>query len=357
MNKLFITIISTILISSCASLNQFVVTPAGNEPEGKTQRFMYSLPQTVFEVKVNYEKKIELPGPYRQFSQKFLGITQYIKEEQSKWEITGISVSEFREPDYEQMYSVSVLKGSFQANEYFELTSKGLVIDPMGMLSSNVIIPSKIETDMPAVLEVSMKKNHKEKTDTLFKTMITDSSFVKIPILRKQKAAKTIEQKAEEAANLIIKIRKRRLKLVDGEYGVFPEGQALAIALEELDRTEKEYIALFTGKTYTEKYSRSFYYVPNVESSNEALFRFSEKEGVLSKESIDGQSVTIDVRAMSETNTEIRKNEQIPHNSLIYRVPATCVVAIKESNNLLFDGRISVYQFGRLMVLPVGGRK
>jgi len=358
MNKLFITIITTILISSCASLNQFVVTPAGKEPEGKTQRFMYSLPQTVFEVKVNYEKRIELPGPYRQFSQKFLGITQYIKEEQSKWAITGISVSEFREPDFEQMYSVSVLKGSFQANEYFELTSKGLVIDPMGMFSSNVILPSRIETDLPAVLEVSMKRNHKEKTDTLFKTMITDTSFVKIPILRKQKSAKTIEQKAEEAANLIIKIRKRRLKLVDGEYGVFPEGQALAIALEELDRTEQEYIALFTGKTYTEKYSRSFYFVPNAENTNQALCKFSEKEGVLLAESIDGQSVTIDIKPLTQTGMEIGAKEgQIPQNSLIYRVPVTCIVTIKEGNNLLFDGRISVYQFGRLMVLPVSTKK
>jgi len=353
MNKILISVISALLLSSCISLNKFVVTQVGEEQAAYSGRFVYSLPQTVFEVKMEFEKRIELPGPYRQFAQRFLGITQYIKEENTKWAINSVSISEFQEPDPSQFYSVNILKGSFEQNEYFNLSSQGLIIDPMSVISANAELPANEQYALPAVLEFSMKRNHKEKTDTLFKTMITDSSFVKIPILRKQKAAKTIEQKAEEAANLIIKIRKRRLKLVDGEYGVFPEGAALEIAIAELNKTEQEYIALFTGKTYIEKYSRSFFIAPNGNSQEQVFLKFSEKEGVLPAESLEGMPVILESNPVNGYPTGIYGNEQIPENTLIYRMPSTCLVKVKEGNELLFDGRISVYQAGSLLTLPV----
>jgi len=353
MHKFLVSGILVVLLGSCISLNQFTVTPVGEEPEGYTNRFVYSLPQTVFEVNVEFEKRVELPGPYRQYAQKFLGIAQFIKEEKSNWDITDISVSQFSEPDPAQLYSVNILRGSFTSELYFDLASNGLAIDPMSVISSNVKLPVEIQTQLPAVLEMSMKRSHKEKTDTLFKTVIRDSSFVKIPILRKQKEAKTVEQKAEEAANLIIKIRKRRLKLVDGEYGVFPEGRALEVAIEELNKTEQEYIDLFTGKTYTEKYSRSYFIAPNGSSQQLELLKFSENGGILSAESADGKPVILEINPISGYPFEVSGNEQTPKNTLYYRIPATCAIKITEGNTLFYEGRSSVFQAGSILPLPV----
>jgi hypothetical protein len=353
MRKLFISGIIAVFLSSCVSLNQFVVTTVGEEPSGYSQRFIYSLPQTVLEVKMEFEKSIYLPGPYRQFSEKFLGISKYIKEEKTTWDITGVQVSEFSEPDPLQYYSVNQLRGSFSSEKYFELASQGLVIDPMNAISSVSNLPLLHQSEMPAVLDFSMKRNHKEKTDTLFKTVITDSTFVKIPILRKQKEAKTIEQKAEEAANLIIKIRKRRLKLVTGEYAVFPEGKALEIAIEELNKTEKEYIALFTGKIYTEKYVRSFLITPSGKTEELVITGFSEAQGILSKESNKGKLVRLELKPVEGFPVGINDNNKILKNTLYYRVPATCLIVISESENTIYEGRISVFQAGSLLPLPV----
>jgi hypothetical protein len=185
MRNIIVTAIIIVFLSSCLSLNQFLVTSVGEEPSSYSQRFIYSLPQTVLEVKMEFEKSIYLPGPYRQYAEKYLGISNYFKEEKTTWDIAGVHVSEFTEPDPLQYYSVNQLRGSFNSEKYFELMSQGLVIDPMKVISSGSYTQLSHQAEMPAVLDFSMKRNHKEKTDTLYKTVITDSIFVKIPIFRK----------------------------------------------------------------------------------------------------------------------------------------------------------------------------
>jgi len=352
MNKIYITGIILLLVSSCISMNQFVVTRLGDEPEGNPRRFIYSLPQTVVEVKLEYTKTTYKPGPYRQFTEKFLGMSQFISQEKTQWEITGAEMSGSSQPDASKYYSVNLLKGDFQSREYLEMSSKGLVIDPMGMISYNTIMPEK-QIEYEAIYDLSLKQNHQEKVDTLFKTVIRDSSFVKIPILRKQKEAKTLEQKAEEAANLIIKIRKRRLKLIDGEYGFIPDGQALITAIEELNKTEKEYISLFTGKVFTEKFVRSYFVVPAGGNEKLVLTRFSSQKGIITKDSAEGQEVYLEINPLEELPEIIMPESLNQKNTLYYRIPVTCQVKLLQGNNSVYEGRISLYQSGPVLPLPV----
>lgn len=350
--KILFAAMFILLVSSCISLNQFVAVPVGEEPGKTSERFVYSLPQTVLEIKLNFTKTTYLPGPYKQWSEKYLGISEYIRQEKVEWALTGAKIRSFSEPDPGQYYSVNQLRGRFQGSSYLEMSSKGLVINPMGMLSKNSVIPVD-EKQFPGIFDVSLKQNHKEKVDTLFKTVIRDTSFVTIPILTKQKTAKTLEQKAEEAANLVIKIRKRRLKLIDGEYNVFPEGIAFEKALDELDKTEKEYISLFTGKIHTEYFSKSFFVVPAGQNEQVKLTKFSRDNGLLPVESDLGKLVTIDLSVAGNLSTGLNPDNSKNKNILYYRVPATCTLQIKEEERLLFDGRVSVFQAGEILPLPV----
>jgi len=353
MRKLFFTVTITILLSSCLSLNQFVVTPLGEEPAGYSQRFVYSLPQTVFMVRMELLKTTYLPGPYRKFSEKYLGIPSYINEESTEWEINGVEVSEFAEPDADQYYSVNLLRGSFKNSDYFRLTGEGLVIDPMGMISANTEQNVYRQMEIPSILELSMKKNHKIVIDTLYKTVIKDSSFVKIPIFREQKEAKTLEQKAEEAADLIIKIRKRRLKLMTGEYDIFPEGKALEFAVKELEMTERDYVALFTGREVCETFTQSYLIVPSGNREKIVVTKFSGKSGIISVESNEGEPVTLEVNPVTGFPLGIRDNEKESKNTLFYRIPSACIIKVTTSDEMLFDGRFSIYQAGSIFTLPL----
>jgi hypothetical protein len=54
---------------------------------------------------------------------------------------------------------------------------------------------------------------------------------------------KSLEEKAEEAAAFIYKLRKRRFKLLVGQEQPVPDGNALDISIRELDELEKEYLS------------------------------------------------------------------------------------------------------------------
>ncbi len=113
MKKYFFSSIIIFLISSCAGVNQFVVTPVGDEPAEYMERFVYSLPHTVLEVVIDFDKTVYIPGPYRRFTERFLGMTEFINEGKTNWEITDVNVSVFVEPDPNHYYSVNLLKGTF----------------------------------------------------------------------------------------------------------------------------------------------------------------------------------------------------------------------------------------------------
>ena len=353
MREIKISGIILFLLCSCAGTNQFIVTKVGEEPTAYSQRFIYSLPQTVIKINLEFEKLTFLPGPYRKFTEKYLGVSQYINDKKTQCEITGIDLSVFSEPDPLHYYSVNLLKGSIQSDAYFNLSANGLVIDPMGMISVSSVIPVKSQDELSGIVELSMKRNFMEKNDTLFKTVIKDSVFVNIPILRKQKDAKTMEQKAEEAANLIIKIRKRRLKLVTGEYSVFPEGVALEKAIKELDETEQEYLSLFTGKIIREIFSQAFLIIPSGNTQKTDFAKFSAQNGILPSESPGGQPVSIEINPTGGFSLEKPSDAKNPDNTLYYRLPSVCNVRVKEADKLLYDSRISVFQAGSIVPLPV----
>ncbi len=223
----------------------------------------------------------------------------------------------------------------------------------MGGLFANTSLPIINSEEAKQVIDYSMKKNQVEISDTLFKTVIRDSSFVKVPILRKQKDAKTLEQKAEEASNLIIKIRKRRMKLMTGEYDVFPEGKALEISIEELNKLEKEYMALFIGKTYTEKYRRSFFAVPAGGTEKLVIAKFSDGKGILPVESLEGKDVEIAIKPIHVFPFDIGETEGNPENTLYYRIPSVCNLHVTASEDMLYEGRLSIFQSGHILPLPV----
>ena len=219
-----------------------------------------------------------------------------------------------------------------------------------------------VEGDVPQApyfTDISVKKNLRETTDTLYKTMITDSSYVRIPVVRKQKEAKTIEQKAEEAANFIIKIRKRRFKLLAGEYDVFPEGNALAISMKELDKLEKEYIELFLGKIVKQQYTRSFVIVPDAspEKRSVVIANFSEQIGLTDKNSKTGSEIIIEIQPLNKVRQLRASGATYPdprlQNNLYYRVPDLADIRVRVASDILYESRVSIWQAGAMVNMPL----
>ncbi|HYW96667.1 MAG TPA: DUF4831 family protein, partial [Bacteroidales bacterium] len=132
--KRTITIISiailVLLAQSCVTTSSFQVTKLGDEPDESAGKIVYVLPQTLLYVTVDFEKETYIPGPYRIFTQKYLGMKPYVNEPGFSYRITNVDVHTDEEPDGSQFYSINILEGHPDFDKYLSLGKEGLVLDP-----------------------------------------------------------------------------------------------------------------------------------------------------------------------------------------------------------------------------------
>ena len=174
-------------LASCSAPSVFNVTRVGEEPEEYLKRAVYVLPQTLLQVHVEFEKETYIPGPYRFFTEKYLGMKDFIKEPGLSYRILNVDVETFAEPDPEHFYSINLLKGTLEWDRYLDMTSHGLILNPDQGTPKDYSSSSGEVLSQPIYFnDLPIESNLVETTDTLYKTVITDSSYVRIPVVRKQ---------------------------------------------------------------------------------------------------------------------------------------------------------------------------
>ncbi len=325
---------------------------AGDTLSGK---ILYALPQTSLVVRVTVEKTMYIPGPFRAYAKKYLTIDPPITERKTEWKVVSAGISSFREPDPSHYFVVS--SGGILAENALRLTRSGLILD-LAATSETAPPAYSVEYDepdgKPYFTDLSVKRNFEEKEDTVYRTLLQDTGFVRVPVIRKTMEEKTLEQKAEEAANFIIKIRKRRFKLMAGQYDVYPKDEALEFAVKEMTRLENEYLALFTGKKVTQKWYYRFIITPEDPSKQPVVFRFSPSAGVCHGGTCqEGMPVYLSFRklgAVPEVAPVDTEWEAV--DKLFYRIPQVTDVRLICNDRILAARHVRIYQFGPVITLP-----
>ncbi len=360
-NIYLLVIFVSVCLSACTPPVEVTRTvhklPDGIQPP--TDAVIYGLPRTVLQIMVEVEKEIRKKGPFYAYRSKYLGQEDGIADDLTAWRISNIEISSFEEPDPGQFYVIEPSELAY--SNYLQMTKAGLVLS----LDPGLYKRMPAELDIPLseprhhfFTDQSVKRNMAEYKDTLYRLVETDTAFIRVPYVDLKVRYKNADEKAGEAANFIIKIRKRRFKLMSGQYeGVYPEGIALEYAVKELTRLENEYMALFLGKTIIETYTQSFQYVP-VESETEdsaPLFRFSNDEGILPADDIDGKPIMLRINSigiMAGLNSAEHRPDSVNRADLIYRVPDPSVAEIVDGIRSLSKKRVLIYQRGKIMRLP-----
>lgn len=359
MRKYYISLILLISLYSCTPPLKMQVSLSGSEPVEYSQRIVYSLPRTLFKVNINLEKDTYMPGPYYQFTERFLGLEDYIREYGIQYRITGVELESFTEPDPDQFYSVSIQEGSFNWEKYLIFTEKGFVLDPAQMVNYRVredrggLLPAG-----PYFSDQSTRMNLREITDTLYKTVVTDTSLIRLPVITTAREVRTIEQKAEEAARNLFTIRENRFFLITNTEGDYPDGKTLEIMIAEMDKMEQSYLELFTGKTVTRKYEASFVVPPDDsdEVQTKSLGTFSAVSGLNSQDA--GLPLNLEITPLNnldevDGSTDVTYKGEPILNQLFYRIPDQALVRILIADEVLFEGRVNVFQYGPVINLPV----
>jgi hypothetical protein len=187
--------------------------------------------------------------------------------------------------------------------------------------------------------------------DTAYKRMNIDSSFVRVPYIVEKKKKLPVDQLAEKAAKRLMELRDGKHLILTGEATVFPQSDA---AINEINRMEKAYTELFTGKSFRETITFTYELIPQkaMVGKPEVLFQFSDLTGPVSGSG--GKPVTIEFNPENKTkNLVVSGKTEQKSDKLFYRVPDVVDVKISLGSEKLFDARKLIYQFGEIVQLPV----
>ena len=319
---------------------------------------VYGLPVTVFTVRVEMERIIEIPGPYARYAGDLLGLTEVISSEEESWTIESIAVNSHEEVDPSELYVIEA-NTLFQTN-ILAMKKEGLILD-LNPESYRRERPQK-ESDEISInqfmsYDLGADEYYQVQSDTAYKRVSVDSSFVRIPYLVEKKKKLSVEQLAEKAARRLMELREGKIMILTGEANVFPQD---ASSIKEINRLEKEYTELFTGKTITQHRTYTFQIIPKKESSGTpvTVFRFSEVSGPVVATSQTGTPVLIEIIPEQKTKdlTILSRQQPVPSDvtidKLFYRIPDVVNIRITMDSEILYNSRKLVYQFGEVLQLP-----
>jgi hypothetical protein len=195
------------------------------------------------------------------------------------------------------------------------------------------------------------------KTDTAYRRVKVDNQFIRIPYIVETKKKLSESQLAERAARKLMDLRDGKLLILTGEANVFPQSDA---AINEINRMEKEYIELFTGKSITETKTFTYHLTPQKDMAGNkvTIFRFSEVTGPEDAGKGAGTPVNVILKPEQKTRelTYITREEPDPLapkiDRLYYRMPDMVDMTIKMGDETLYNSRKLIYQFGEILQLP-----
>ena len=362
--KRFSATIVLVLFSAFCMFAQINVFPVSNSDVTiKKNAFIYYLPQTTLEVKVKVTKETLVPGPYSKYAEKYLCIKNAVTTDVSDVKIDNVDIRQIAQPDPNACFMVAIGNG---AN--LNYNSRGIVTgyncdqqtdDPYTEGDSHFSKATNIST--PIFTDYGVKQNFTKNTDTTYKVVEVDSVYQKIPIYNKVIISKDEEMKAEEAANYIIKIRKRLFKVLTAQFETETPPADIEIMVNELKDMEKRYIELFVGKVMKETYEYVFYYTPQsdlVEEKVPICYVTSDDE-VVEKKTADSEPVYLVLKnsqAAKEIDNfygrqhELKKKEK--DMGLFYRIPADVAVSVVFDDYTYYQSLMTIPQCGYLGHLP-----
>lgn len=376
MKNLKFTLILIVILAAagCAIQTQTMsktrVTKVEPGLKAKDYAMYYSLPLTVFDIEVVVDKKITKPGPFAAYAERFLGIQGAPRQESVQYSVVEIRVNTHPEKDPGQMYRIETEGNAFGAS--VSLTADGLIrginlpVNPEVSVSQEAIqklTPRKF--DYPQYTDLTLRKNTEPIPDTIYRLVRTDTSFVKIPLIRKVEDQKTLLLQAQEAAEVLMRLRDGRFKQLNGEYAYvdndgsrLPELASLEVIIKELAVMEEGYLSLFTGRTQNERETVKFSYTPNGQGLTESstLFSFSGNGGIEAPEATGADPVVLQL-SRNDNNpmdkiqwTDDSKSVKI--QGLAYRMPEKTRVTITKAGEQLFERDFLVAQNGRIDFVP-----
>ena len=306
------------------------------------QEVYYALPRTTFTVQVEARQESFFAGPYAAFAQRLLNMEARQKN-QVTTTVTKATLLPRTEADPSAWYTTDAENSTLLA-----LSAQGLVSfsekAEAGLQAWR--FPGKASASFNGGLATEPEK---PTIVVEYQEVQTDTGLVKVPIEHKVMVDKTLEDKAAEAAEVILNLRRERMNIVTGNTDATFYGNSMEVALKEMDRLEKEYLALFEGYTVTKTFNGSFEIVPSAGAGTQRYLVFRLLEDGFATEGTRGVPYYLSLepensQPAAEDSSNQRRGKT---NPLRFRTPMVCKVTFTQDAKPLVIARVPVYQLGR----------
>ena len=323
------------------------------DPEGS---LTYCLPSTSISLQVEAVQEKFFAGPYARYAEKYLGIKVRQKDE-TVFQLTQIKMVPYVEADQNCRYTITLQNARMEAT-FLKFAAGGLVSMGSSTVSDATVWRFPVETagDFSGK---GVSSNLTSEATVLYKNQHNQSAYSKVSVQQNVIVAKSLEQKASETANMILKLRKQRLQIVTGDTDATYSGEAMGAAVAELTRLENEYMTLFTGYSEYQTQTMNFEVIPQQDRENQKYiaFRLSDTAGLVPADNLSGKPVVMEFvpQPFQQVEAPVLKptKKDIPAVLVHYRIPAVCSVKLTYGVDLLLQSRIPVYQLGQESSFPV----
>ncbi|MDR1667296.1 MAG: DUF4831 family protein [Bacteroidales bacterium] len=348
--KNIFSLIALSLLVACASTknkNETVISPYSGAVGYSA--LVYGLPQTRLYFEVEMVKTFVKRGPYAEYATRMLGIRDVPLKDSENWQIASIRIYDRQEVDNSQLYALSFIDYPANLDRLLHFTKEGLLMD---LSADHVLVNSRSAGSSSGdihFMNAAVKSTVIERVDTVYKTILTDTAFVKIPLLQRKVTGKSTEEQAREAAEQIFDLRKGRLNVITGNIDHSLDGSAIKQVLEAFDIQEEQLLSLFNGLRTENRYVYTYSALPE-KAGVTPLFRFSEKAGIVTQNTAGAKEVWY---RTGEVRIPPQHQPEQASNIVYYRIPQIVEISAGIDNNVMISKMKDIYQFGHIVSFPL----
>ncbi len=318
---------------------QYITTHAKAATPGQQRGIYYALPRTVIQLDFVIEEIELLEGPYSDYVY-MIGADDYIMEDGMEYRLLDVMMTTYAEADPNATFFVEMNAKKGDVTEFY-MTPKG-ILQGVGIASTSSPLtsnPSPLTSHLSPL--TSQDRNFKYQYGS---------------------KAKSPEQMAYAAVEMINRIRDEKIKLLTGFQETAFTLDTYRQMYADLDQMENDYLSLFVGKRIVNTVVKTVYVTPSKEVPSQSIAKFSTDNGFSTGVSGPGDVITLHALSLKTTGSINEPSqsavETISHeNKLFYRIPETANVKVSMGNEVLLEKRVDIAQYGVFMLAPLGKTK
>ncbi|MDE6264256.1 MAG: DUF4831 family protein [Paramuribaculum sp.] len=288
---------------------------------------IYNLPTTAVDVTVEAQCTVKTPGEFRLYSKKYLNIDP-VMEASEEWTVKSLTLSTRGIANQGEGYLVQFKNGNVT---FMMVDADGC---PLSVNDENVTAPK------PAEIPVAVPQQ-----PSILQTPIAAQAMT-----QEMLQAISTAKRAQLAAAKIYELRQSRNDIISGNADQMPsDGEAMKLALENLEKQEAALTAMFAGTVQTSTAVRTYTTIPDSTASTTVAARISVTDGPVEIEDLSGMPVYLSIAV--ESRGELPKNEKgevkkFPKGGLAYCVPGQATFTATFNGRQLARLSAGVAQYG-----------